>query len=130
MRSEWEKRNRMMKLEIDYFELQTSQFEKSRAFFANAAGWRYVDYGPDYAEIRDAGLVGGFERCSANARAAPLIVLKTDDLEKALDQVTQAGAEITKPIFSFPGGRRFHFKEPGGNELAVWIEDGASFEPR
>ncbi len=109
-----------MKLEIDYIEFQSNQFEQSKSFFEKAFGWSYVDYGPDYSEIRDAGVTSGLER--AESIEAPLVILKTDQLEATLEQVQTNGAEIVKPIFSFPGGRRFHFKEPGGNILAVWSE--------
>lgn len=109
-----------MKLEIDYIEFQSKQFEQSKSFFEKAFGWSYVDYGPDYCEIRDAGVTGGLERAESNE--APLVILKTDQLEAALAEVEALGAEIVMPIFSFPGGRRFHFKEPGGNILAVWSE--------
>ncbi|MCF4099516.1 VOC family protein [Maritalea mediterranea] len=109
-----------MQLEIDYIEFQSDEYEKSKAFFEKAFGWSYVDYGPDYAEIRDAGVTGGLAR--ANKVEPPLVILKTSDLEAALAQVERAGAEIVEPIFSFPGGRRFHFKEPGGNVMAIWSE--------
>lgn len=109
-----------MKLEINYIEFQSNQFEQSKSFFEKAFGWSYVDYGPDYSEIRDAGVTGGLER--TESIEAPLVILKTDQLEATLEQVQANGAVIVKPIFSFPGGRRFHFKEPGGNILAVWSE--------
>jgi len=109
-----------MKLEIDYIEFETEQFEQSKAFFEKAFGWSYVDYGPDYSEIRDAGVTGGLSR--TDSRVEPLVILKADDLDAALAEVEKAGGEIVAPIFSFPGGRRFHFKEPGGNVLAVWAE--------
>jgi predicted enzyme related to lactoylglutathione lyase len=112
-----------MALEIDYVEFQTPQIGESKSFFAKAFGWSYVDYGPDYAEIRDAGVTGGLETCEASARAAPLVILKADDLEAAQSQVEAAGGIVVKAIFPFPGGRRFHFREPGGNELAIWSEN-------
>lgn len=83
-----------------------------------------MDYGPDYAEIRDAGVTGGLSR--AEKTEVPLVILKTDDLEAALAEVEKAGGVITEPIFSFPGGRRFHFREPGGNVMAVWAEGEAA----
>lgn len=107
-------------LKIDYVEFTTRKIRDSKAFFKQAFGWSYVDYGDGYAEIRDAGVVGGFAQ--AEATSAPLIILKADDLEAAEKAVLYAGGFITKPIFAFPGGRRFHFREPGGNELAVWSE--------
>lgn len=113
----------MVDLKIDYVELNTPEITESKAFFAKAFGWSYVDYGPGYADIQNAGLGGGLDGTIENDEMkAPLIILKADDLEGAQAQVEAAGGAIVKPIFSFPGGRRFHFREPGGNELAVWSE--------
>jgi hypothetical protein len=106
-----------MPIKIDYVEFTSPALEESQAFFTKAFGWQYIDYGPDYRDITNAGLSGGIER---GERIAPLVVLKADDLEAMLSQVKAAGAEITKEIFDFPGGRRFQFKEPGGTEMAVW----------
>jgi hypothetical protein len=107
------------KIHIDYVEFASPELEKTQAFFSQAFGWDYVDYGPDYKDIQGAGLGGGIERGDLRA---PLIVLKSDDLEAMLKKVRSAGAEITKEIFDFPGGRRFQFTEPGGTEMAVWSE--------
>ncbi|MFV0360041.1 VOC family protein, partial [Tropicimonas sp.] len=85
--------------------------------FGAAFGWEFVDYGPDYRDIQGAGTGGGIERAPAKA---PLVVLKTDDLEAALERVRAAGAAITREIFDFPGGRRFEFRTPNGTEMAVW----------
>jgi len=104
-------------LHIDYVEFASPKLEETQSFFADAFGSDFVDYGPDYRDIQKAGLGGGVERAPL---IAPLIVLKADDLEAALAQVTAAGATITKEIFDFPGGRRFEFTEPGGNAMAVW----------
>lgn len=110
----------MANLKIDYVEFQTPALADSKAFFAKAFGWSYVDYGPDYSAFEKAGLDGGLETCEPDSQNPPLVILKADDLEVAQAEVEAAGGEIIKPIFSFPGGRRFHFREPGGNELAVW----------
>lgn len=107
-------------LKIDYVEFNSTQLEATESFFAQAFGWGFVEYGPDYRDIREAGLGGGIAR--SDAPAAPLIVLKADDLEKALDTVRATGAEITKEIFDFPGGRRFEFREPGGTMMAIWSD--------
>eukprot|EP00752_Nemacystus_decipiens_P018989 g17045.t1 len=107
------------KTQIDYVEFATPDVEKTQAFFSEAFRWSYVDYGPDYKDIKGAGLGGGIER---GALRPPLIVLKSDDLEGMLETVRMAGGEITKEIFAFPGGRRFQFREPGGTEMAVWTE--------
>lgn len=107
-------------MQIDYIEFQSSAYAPSRKFFADAFGWTFRDYGPDYCEIGNAGVTGGIE--NAERAAPPLVILKADDLEAALEKVKSAGGEIVRDIFSFPGGRRFHFREPGGNVLAVWSE--------
>lgn len=104
---------------IDYVELAGGDLTATKAFYAQAFGWAFTDYGPEYAAIANAGLDGGF---SATDHDPPLVVLKTDDLEAAHQRVVDAGAEITRPIFDFPGGRRFQFKDPAGNELGVWAE--------
>jgi predicted enzyme related to lactoylglutathione lyase len=104
---------------IDYVEFASPNFEDTQKFFSEAFGWSYVQYGDNYADIKDAGTGGGIERAELSA---PLIVLDTEDLEATYEAVKKAGAEITKEIFSFPGGRRFQFKEPGGNEMAVWSQ--------
>lgn len=104
---------------IDYVEFTSPEMDKSKTFFAQAFGWEYIDYGPDYQDIQKAGLGGGIERGDLRA---PLIVLYADDLDAALARVKEAGAEITKDVFSFPGGKRFEFQEPGGNLMAVWTK--------
>lgn len=107
--------------QINYLELP------ARDFFTRAFGWRFLDYGPDYQAFEDAGLQGGFyraEHCARTEQGSALVVLYSDALEQTLAQVLEAGGEILKPIFSFPGGRRFHFLEPSGNELAVWSDQG------
>lgn len=112
----------MTHLKIDYVEFASGDLAKSKGFFAKAFGWDFQDYGPTYAAMTNAGIDGGIQSDPAEASAAPLVILKTDDLEAAVKAVTAAGGEIVKPIFAFPGGRRFQFREPGGNELAVWSE--------
>jgi len=112
----------MDRLKIDYVELQTPELEQSKEFFNKAFGWTYVDYGSDYADIKNAGLGGGLSAVHDEAARAPLVILKADNLEAAQKQVEAAGGVIVREIFSFPGGRRFHFTEPGGNEMAVWSE--------
>ncbi|PVA11393.1 glyoxalase family protein [Pelagivirga sediminicola] len=104
---------------MDYVEFYAPELEREQAFMGTAFGWEFVDYGPDYRDIRQAGIGGGIERA---AQAAPLIVLKADDLEAALAQVRAAGATITRDIFDFPGGRRFEFRTPAGTQMAVWCK--------
>ncbi len=106
-------------LQIDYVEFSSEELEKTEAFFQEAFGWSFVEYGPDYRDIQGAGIGGGLERAK---RVPPLVVLKSDDLENDRDHILKAGGELTKDIFEFPGGRRFEFREPGGNLMAVWQE--------
>ena len=107
---------------LDYLEMQAGDgtLDGVKAFYATAFGWRFTDYGPSYAAFAE-GLDGGFDGAAARG-TKPLPVLYAHDLEKTLAAVMAAGGTIVKPIFSFPGGRRFHFADPAGNELAVWSE--------
>ncbi|MEO5612345.1 MAG: VOC family protein, partial [Sphingomicrobium sp.] len=91
-----------------------------RGFYTKAFGWSFTDYGPDYAATTNGTTDVGLNGQPDEALAAPLPVIRVDDLEAAFDAVTKAGVTIAKPIFAFPGGRRFHFIDPGGSELAVW----------
>lgn len=110
----------MQNLPIDYVEFYSPALEASQSFFAKACGWSFIEYGPDYRDIKDAGTGGGIAR---TPHTAPLIVLKAERLNDAFEQVKAAGAQITKEIFDFPGGKRFEFKEPGGTLMAVWSEE-------
>ncbi|WP_310468777.1 VOC family protein [Sphingomonas sp.] len=108
---------------IDYVELPSATaHELTRGFYAKAFGWGFTDYGPDYAATTNGTTDVGLNGQPADALAAPLPVIRVDDLEAAFDAVSKAGGTIAKPIFSFPGGRRFHFIDPAGSELAVWSE--------
>ena len=109
-------------LKIDYVEFASPDIAASKTFFTEAFGWSFDDYGPNYQAFADAGLDGGIDGSGEQPAGAPLVILKTDDLEAAEQRVVAAGGEILRPAFAFPGGRRFHFREPGGNELAVWSE--------
>ncbi len=106
-------------LKIDYLELGTGALDASRKFFADAFGWTFTAYGPTYLAIDNAGMDGGLDGTRPVANGV-LVVIKADNLEAAQARVEKAGGKIVRPIFSFPGGRRFHFEEPGGNEMAVW----------
>ena len=106
---------------IDYIELPSATaHELTRAFYSRAFGWQFTDFGPDYSAMMSGDVDLGLQGDPSGVLAAPLPVVRVDDLELALDSVVKAGGTIAKPIFSFPGGRRFHFIDPGGNELAVW----------
>lgn len=109
-------------LKIDYVEFSSSDVAASKVFFARAFGWGFVDYGPGYQAFADAGLEGGIDGSGEAAAGTALVILKTGDLEAALARVEAAGGVVVRPIFGFPGGRRFHFREPGGAEMAVWSE--------
>lgn len=105
---------------IDYIELPGRDLPKVKDFYGAAFGWRFIDYGPAYAAFEDAGLDGGFDADTPTDK--PLVVLFANDLEAMQAKIEAAGGEVTVPIFAFPGGRRFHFRDPAGNELAVWAE--------
>ncbi|MFD1794539.1 VOC family protein [Paracoccus aurantiacus] len=106
-------------MKIDYIEFASPRMEATKSFFTDAFGWSFNDYGPDYQELANAGVSGGI---AAGEASPPLVILKADDLEAAFAKVSSAGAEITREIYSFPGGRRFEFREPGGTAMAVWSE--------
>ena len=106
---------------VDYVDLPGADLGATKSFYAAAFGWTFTDYGPSYAAFNE-GLDGGFDADELEAVKTPLVVLYAHDLEAMAARVTAAGGRLTKPIFSFPGGRRFHFTDPAGNELAVWSE--------
>ncbi len=95
---------------------------KTKAFYAEVFGWKFEDYGPDYTSFFDGRLSGGFTRDAPPPVKGILLVIYASDLEGTQAKIKAAGAPIAKEIFSFPGGRRFHFLDPSGNELAVWSE--------
>jgi hypothetical protein len=105
---------------IDYLEFPSSNRAVTSAFFQAAFGWGIVSYGPDYDGLADAGIDGGVDQ-APNKVAATMAIVRTADLDDAERRVLAAGGTITQPQFDFPGGRRFHFREPGGNEMAVYV---------
>lgn len=107
---------------IDYVELPGNDLAAMKAFYADAFGWGFADYGPTYAGFENAGLDGGIHADASEASTAPLVIVYADDLEAALAGVEKAGGSITAPIYTIPGGRRFQFRDPAGNELAVWSD--------
>ena len=111
--------------QINYIEFAAADLDKAKKFYGDVFGWKFVDYGEDYCAFNDGTLDGGFYRSplvSDSGSGAALVVLYADELEATLDRVVSNGGAIKKPIFSFPGGRRFHFLDPNGNELAVWSD--------
>lgn len=108
---------------IDYVELPGRDMTAMKGFYGRAFGWSFEDYGPEYAAFsaEQAGVDGGLD-AQAGAVASPLVVLYARDLEAMQTAVEEAGGTVVVPVFSFPGGRRFHFADPAGNVLAVWSE--------
>jgi predicted enzyme related to lactoylglutathione lyase len=107
---------------ISYIEFKTHDLEQTKRFYSNCFGWTFKDYGPEYASFSDSGVYGGFEKTDREIVKGALIVLYHKNLKMIKTQIIEAGGEISKDIFSFPGGQRFHFLDPSGNELAVWSE--------
>lgn len=105
---------------IDYVEFGVTDIAAAKAFYGDAFGWSFTDYGPQYCEFSDGRLTGGFTTLAPPRPGGPLVVLYGDDLEALLHRVEAVGGRIVRPIFDFPGGRRFHFLDPDGHELAVW----------
>jgi predicted enzyme related to lactoylglutathione lyase len=106
---------------IDYVEITVLDVAEAKRFYTAAFGWAFNDYGPDYAGIKGEGReVGGLCKGASVRAGGPLVVLYSDALEDTQKKVELAGGRITKAPFAFPGGRRFHFGDPSGNELAVW----------
>ena len=112
---------------INYVEFPARDIDAVKAFFTTVFGWSFVDYGPEYTAFAGEGLDGGFYRSQLSVSAekgSALIVFYSSALEKTQQKIEEAGGSIIKPIFSFPGGRRFHFCDPNGNEYAVWSDKG------
>lgn len=113
---------------INYLEFPAKHIAATKDFFTTVFGWSFVDYGPEYTAFSNAGIDGGFFQ--SNLSVSPdnggvLVVFYSGDLEQTQAKIEGAGGSIVKPIFSFPGGRRFHFADPNGNELAVWSDANA-----
>jgi len=107
---------------IDYIEFKATDLSAIKDFYTKAFGWEFTDYGPTYTSFTESGIKGGFEKSNEKIINGALVVLYHDKLETALTKIKEAGGTISKEIFDFPGGRRFHFIDPAGNELAVWSE--------
>jgi uncharacterized protein len=110
---------------INYIEFPAKNIEATKDFFKTAFGWSFVDYGPQYSAFSNEGIDGGFFQSDLSAsteNGSALIVFYSKDLEQTQYKIEGAGGSIIKPIFSFPGGLRFHFADPNGNEYAVWSD--------
>lgn len=113
---------------LNYVEFPARNPQATREFFSAAFGWRFEEFGPDYCAFAGQGLDGGFYRSelqSTTLNGAALLVFYSEDLEATRAKIEAAGGRIEKPVFDFPGGRRFHFSEPSGNEFAVWSDKPA-----
>ncbi|TGX56144.1 VOC family protein [Sphingomonas gei] len=108
---------------ISYVELPVTQIGETRDFYAQAFGWAFTDFGPDYSATTGGDVDVGLNASDDQAIAQLLPIVEVQDLEAALERVVAAGGEVTVPIFAFPGGRRFHFRDPAGNELGVCINE-------
>lgn len=109
---------------IDYVEFNVADIERSKEFYGGAFGWTFKDYGPQYCEFSDGRLTGGFTTTApVSAKGGPLVILYADDIEDAGRRILADGGQISVPLFEFPGGRRFHFTDPDGYELAVWSKN-------
>lgn len=112
---------------IDYIEFPAVDFGVTKSFYTNVFGWSFQDWGPEYMSFEDGRLEGGFARVDAmpEGEGGALVIVYALDIEAVGQAVLDSGGEITKPIFEFPGGRRFHFADPNGNELGVWTDQPA-----
>lgn len=113
---------------INYVEFPSKDLDATKSFFASVFGWSFIDYGPEYTSFSNEGIDGGFfksEISCSTEKGSALIVFYSKELEKTQRKVEDEGGSIIKPIYSFPGGRRFHFSDPCGNEYAVWSDKNA-----
>jgi predicted enzyme related to lactoylglutathione lyase len=106
---------------VDYFELPATSNDASTRFFADAFGWTFKNYGPEYDEIHGAAVIGGINSDPEDRPPGPMIGIRAEDIAKAEQSVVAAGGAITRKTYDFPGGKRFHFREPGGSEMMVYI---------
>jgi predicted enzyme related to lactoylglutathione lyase len=107
---------------ISYIELTANDLEKTKIFYHNTFGWEFTDYGVEYTSFNKSGLFGGFKISNEKIVNGALVVLYHDDLNTIKEQIISAGGKVSVEIFTFPGGSRFHFLDPSGNELAVWSD--------
>ena len=107
---------------INYVEFKAHDIVKIKKFYSTCFDWKFTDYGPTYVSFSESGLEGGFDKTDNEIVNGALIVLYSKNLENIKNKIVSMGGRISKDIFSFPGGQRFHFVDPSGNELAVWSE--------
>jgi len=107
---------------INYVELYAADLAAVKSFYHAVFGWAFTDYGPDYAAFSESGLEGGFEHTNEPIKNGALVILYHENLEEVKQHVLNSGGSISRDVFSFPGGSRFHFIDPAGNELAVWSD--------
>jgi len=110
---------------INYLEFPVKDLPQTKRFFSQVFGWTFVDYGPEYCSISNAAIDAGFfqsDTSMSTANGSALIVIYSDNLDETQAKIVNAGGEIVKPVFSFPGGRRFHFCDKNKNEFAVWSD--------
>lgn len=107
---------------INYIEFKAKDLEAIKSFYSVSFGWNFKDYGPEYTSFKKSGIKGGFQKSDHDIVNGALVVLYHKNLEKVKTKITKAGGKITLDIFSFPGGKRFQFLDPSGNELAVWSD--------
>ena len=107
---------------IDYVEFLTSNMSETKEFYSGVFDWEFTDYGPDYTSFNDGRLSGGFTVATEVVAGGPLVVIYAENLEDIESRIRESGGRVIRRIFEFPGGRRFHFVDPSGNELAVWSD--------
>ena len=108
---------------INYVEFKAKNLKEIKEFYSQSFNWKFTDYGPNYTAFSESGIDGGFEKSDNNVVNGVLIVLYHKNLDIIKNKIIEAKGQISKDIFSFPGGRRFHFIDPAGNELAIWSDN-------
>jgi len=117
--------NKIKEAQIDYIEFpvkSVEDFKKTKSFYTKVFGWQYQDWGEEYSDTKDSGIGSGLNVDKSHSTKHTIAVIYVEDIEAAKEDVTKAGGKIVKEIFSFPGGRRLHFTDPAGNELAAWSD--------
>ncbi|MCP4569903.1 MAG: VOC family protein [FCB group bacterium] len=107
---------------VDYIEFPTLDIDATKLFYSSVFGWEFTDYGPEYTSFTDGRLGGGFAMVKEIKSGGPLVVLYATNLEEIEGSIKSNGGKVVRDPFEFPGGRRLHFHDPSGNELAVWSD--------